>query len=199
MRLSRRIANRYARALADVAIERDEAEKVRDELKQFAALFAPETIAMQALTAPGVPLAQRQAALEAILERTKPLSATANFLRLLLKNHRFGHLAEITGAFEEELDRRNGIVRAEIEIAHELDERLRQELVAALESASGRRIRAVWRIVPDLIGGFRANVANTVFDGSVRGQLDRLREELLKGNLPMVAPEAARLSAESRF
>jgi F-type H+-transporting ATPase subunit delta len=182
MRLPKRIANRYARALADVAIERRQTEKVKDELKQFAALFAPDTEAHRALTAPGVPLAQRQAALEAILERAKPVAATANFLRLLLKNHRFGHLAEITEAFDEELDRRRGIVRAEIEIAYELDEPLREELVAALERASGRRIRPAWRVVPDLIGGFRANVASTIFDASVRGQLDRLREELRTGD-----------------
>lgn len=195
MRLPKRIANRYARALADVAIERDEAEIVRDELKQFADLFAPESQAQKALTAPGVPLAQRQAALEAILERTKPLSATANFLRLLLKNHRFGHLAEIVQAFEEELDRRRGIVRAEIETARDLDESLRRELVAALERASGRKIRPVWRVVPDLIGGFRANVSNTIFDASVRGQLDRLREKLIEGDFSTAGQAAVRLSA----
>lgn len=194
MRLPKRIANRYARALADVAVERGEIEKVREELKQFAEWFAPETEARKALTAPGVPLAQRQAALDAAITRAKPLDSTANFLRLLLKNHRFGHLDEIFAAFEEELDRRRGIVRAEIEIAHNLDDRLRQELVAALERASGRRVRAVWRVVPDLIGGFRANVANTIFDGSVRGQLNRLREELLKGDFS-TAGQAVRLSA----
>ena len=192
--MPKRIANRYPRALADVAVERGEAEKVKDELKQFAEWFAPETAAHKAMTALGVGLAQRQAALDAIIERAKPLAATANFLRLLLKNHRSGHLNEIVEAFEEELDRRNGIVRAEIEIAHDLDESLRRKLVAALEPASGRRIRAVWRHAPDLIGGFRANVANTIFDGSVRGKLDRLREELLKGDVA-TAGRDVRLSA----
>jgi F-type H+-transporting ATPase subunit delta len=195
MRLPKRIANRYARALADVALERGQAEEIKDELKQFAALFAPGTAAHLALTAPGAALARRQEALDAIIERAKPLAATANFLRVLLKNHRFGNLSEISAAFEEELDRRRGIVRAEIETAHDLDDELRQELVAALESASGRKIRVVWRVAPDLIGGFRANVANTIFDGSVRGQLDRLREELLKGDLPTPRQETAWLSA----
>lgn len=179
MKLPKRIAKRYARAIADVAIARGETEKVKDELKRFAEIFAPGSPAHRALTAPNVPKAEKRAALEAVLWRAKPLETTANALRVLLKNRRFGHLAEILEAFEEEIDRRRGFVPAKIETARDLDDSLRREVIAALEKASGYRLRPVWKPAPELIGGFRANVAGTVFDASVKGRLEALRERLL--------------------
>jgi F-type H+-transporting ATPase subunit delta len=184
MRLPRRIANRYARALADVTEARKESAEVRDELEQFALLFAPGTEAHRVFDAPTVPAVEKQKALEAIIERARPRQTTANALRVLLKNHRLTHLEEIVGAYREELDRRAGLVTARISTARPVAEDLRQSLVAALERATGWRIRPEWRIEPDLIGGMRAEVGSTVFDGSVKAQLEGLRERLAAGHVP---------------
>lgn len=177
--MPKRIAKLYARAIADVTFKRGETETVEDEVKRFAEIFAPGTEAYRVMTAPNLPILQKQTALEAILRRAKPLEATANILRVLLKNHRFGHLAEILEAFEEEIDRRNGFVQAKIETARQLDENLRQEIVAALEKATGYRLRPALRIMPELIGGFRANIANTIFDASIKGRLEAMHRHLL--------------------
>lgn len=178
MRLPRRIANRYARALADVTEARGESAEVRDELEQFARVFAPGTAAHRVFDAPTVPLAEKQKALEAVIGRARPRQTTANALRVLHKNHRLAHLEEIVEAYRDELDRRAGVVAARISTARPLAEDLCASLVNALERATGRRIRPEWRIEPDLIGGVRAQVGSTVFDGSVRAQLDALRERL---------------------
>ena len=181
MLLPKRIANRYARAIADIVFKRGEAEKVKDELKRFADVFAPDTQAHRVMTSPNVPMTQKRSALEAILRKTKPLETTSNALRVLLKNQRFGHLAEILEAFEEEINHRNGFVRAKIETARKLDEDLRKEIIAALEKTSGKRLLPVWEIEPELIGGFRVNLSNTIFNASVKGRLEALRKRLLAG------------------
>lgn len=181
MLLPKRIANHYARAIADVAYARNQAEQVKNELETFAGLFAKGSMAHKALTAPHILKKQRRAALEKIIQRTKPLATTANTLRVLLKNDRIGHLEEINQALAEEFDRRNGIVRATIRTARKFKEDLQQEIIAALEKLSGKKISAVWEIEPDLIGGFRAKVANTIFDASIKGRLEALRQRLLAG------------------
>lgn len=181
MRLPKRIANHYARAFADVAQGRGEAEKVKSELGQLAKAIAPGTEAHRVFDAPVVPLSEKRKALEAVIARTRPLETTSNFLRVLLKNHRLAYLSDIAQAYGDELDRRAGVVAAQIGTARPIAEELRGRIIAALEGTTGRRIRPEWRIEPDLIGGVRAQVSSTVFDGSVRAQLDALRERLAAG------------------
>lgn len=176
MKLPRRIANRYARALADVTESRKESLEVMHELSEFARIFAPGTYAHRVFDAPNVAITEKLKTLEAIIERTRPRQKTANALRVLLKNDRLGHLQEIVEAYREELDRRAGLVRAYISTARPVADDLRACVVTALERATGQRIRPEWQIDPDLIGGVRAEVGSTIIDGSIKGQLAALRE-----------------------
>ena len=184
MKLPRRIANHYARALADAAEARGESAAVLEELEQFAKAFAPGTEAHRAFEAPAVPLAEKRRALEAVIERARPQQTTANALGVLLNNHRLAHLGEIVEAYRDELGRRAGVVTARISTARPLADDLRASVVAALERATGKRIRPEWRIDHDLIGGVRAEVGSMVFDGSVRARLERLRERLAASPVP---------------
>ena len=188
MKLPKGIANRYARALADVTESRKESVEVMKELKELAYLFAMDTNAFRVFESPTVSVAKKLKALEAVIERTRPRQTTANVLRVLLKNQRLTHLEEIVEAYEEELDRRAGLLTARISTARPVGDDLRASLVAVLERATNRRLRAEWRIEPDLIGGMRAEVGTTVFDGSVKAQLDALLERLQanSGSDPML-------------
>ena len=180
MKLPRRIANRYARALADVTESRKESVEVMAELAEFSRLFASGAT-MRVFDSPIVPVEEKLTALEAIFERTYPRETTANALRVLVKNHRLAHLQEVVEAYREELDRRAGVVTAYISTARPVADDLRTAVVTALERATGRRIGPEWRIVPDLIGGFRAEIGSTIIDGSIKAQLDALSERLEGG------------------
>ena len=137
MRLPGRIANRHARSLADVAEGRSESNDVKNELGQFARIFAPGTKARRVFNAPTVPKKEKRAALERIIEHTRPLETTANFLRALLENHRLTHLAEIVEASADELDRRAGVVADEISAA-----RPAWQVTSANESSKPSRERS---------------------------------------------------------
>ena len=87
-------------------------------------------------------------------------------------------LPEIQQDFEAQIDERQGVARASVTSARELNERERKHLRAALERLSGRRVEAQYDLDPALIAGAVVRVGSTIYDGSVRTQLERLRVRL---------------------
>ena len=88
---------------------------------------------------------------------------------------------EIAAAFRTLLDERLGVAVAEIRTARPLDEAEKQELAGALRVRTGRDVRMKYALDPAVIGGAVARVGGTIYDGSVQGQLERLRVGLLSG------------------
>jgi F-type H+-transporting ATPase subunit delta len=89
-----------------------------------------------------------------------------------------GLLPEIQQAFEAKLDELQGVARADVISARELSERERKQLRTVLERLSGRRVEANYELDPRLIAGAVVRVGSTIYDGSVRTQLERLRVRL---------------------
>lgn len=174
------VAFRYARALVDVVTAPGAADpqKVVGELQSFDALLR-DNLELRILCAtPAIPGAQKAA----VLDRLAPLaglsSVTRNFLKVVLDHDRMGDLAEIIEGFEALLNERLGIAIAEVVSARPLEEAERQQFSAALKARTGRQVRVTYSQDPALIAGAVARIGSTVYDGSVRGQLDRLRSEL---------------------
>jgi len=101
-----------------------------------------------------------------------------NFLWVVVDRGRTRLLPEIQIAFDKRLDERRGIVRAEVSSAHELAAQEKAELAAALTKLTGRKVEAQYRLDPALLAGTVVRVGSTIYDGSVRTQLERLRERL---------------------
>ena len=101
-----------------------------------------------------------------------------NFLFVLVDHRRMGSLAEIVHCFELVVDERLGFARAEVAAARELSEAQRAALNAELERLTGKRIRMRVSTDASLIGGVVARIGSTVYDGSVRGQLESLERRL---------------------
>jgi len=101
-----------------------------------------------------------------------------NFLAVVLEHDRFVLLGEIVEAFELLLNERMGIVVAEVSSARELGDAEKQALETALRQRTGKQVQMSYSLDPALIGGVTAQVGSTIYDGSVRGQLERLRAEL---------------------
>ena len=174
-----RLANRYARALADVAGETADYRRVLDDLNAFDVVYGESADLRQLFEAPSVATADKLRVLDQVLHRLGSTLASSNFLRVLVKNHRMTHFEEISLAFRRVANQRLGIVEVKITSATELAPPEREALKVHFQELTGKQVEMQFSLDPDLVGGVRAQVGSTVYDGSVRGALDRFREQLI--------------------
>ncbi|MGH9534425.1 MAG: ATP synthase F1 subunit delta [Terriglobales bacterium] len=175
------IAQHYAQALLGVAADgKAEATALRRELAELAALIAGSRELRLALSSPAIMAAQKQAVLGAVAYRLGLSRIMRNFLAVAASRGRAAEVPAIADAFERLWRERQGIRRAEIRSARPLQAAERASIERALAAATGGQIEPEYREDADLIGGFVARVGDTVYDGSLRGRLDRLRRGLLE-------------------
>jgi F-type H+-transporting ATPase subunit delta len=172
------LADRYAAALADVAVAQKEAEQVRRELADFIALLHESPQLCVLLGNPAVARAAKHRVLETLVARLGASKTLRNFLFVVLDRKRIELLQEVQQAFDAQLDDRQGITRVNVTSARELNDTEKIELRGALEHISGRRVEAQYQLDPALIAGTVVRVGSTIYDGSVRTQLERLRARL---------------------
>jgi F-type H+-transporting ATPase subunit delta len=175
------IARRYATALADVVIDTGETQTVSAELKDWERLIAENTDLLSVFSSPAILHADKEKVLENLIERSHPSKTTSNFLRVLLRNGRLTELHEINERFAAEIEGRSGEVSAEVVSARDLQESERSELRSNLEKLTRRRVNINYQIDRDLIGGVVTRIGSTVYDGSVKTQLENLKEQLVNG------------------
>ncbi len=175
------VASRYARALVDVVTGTGSAvrfEDVAPQLRSFEELIGQSHELRTVLLSPAVPQSKKRAV---IAQFAGPLGLSPqvrNFLYVIIDHRRIGHFAEIREAFDLLIDEHLGFVRADIASAKDLTDAQRQSLEAELAKLSGKRIRPNFSVDPSLVGGVTARIGSTVYDGSVRGQLEGLRKKL---------------------
>jgi F-type H+-transporting ATPase subunit delta len=104
-----------------------------------------------------------------------------NLLAVLIKNDRIGEVREVAEAYRAELQARQGIRPVEIVTARELNEEDRAGLLAGVGKLAGAKIQASFKIDQSILGGTVVRIGSTVYDGSVRGRLERLKEALVAG------------------
>ena len=173
------ISRRYAVALADVVLKSGETEVVRSELRTWEQLIAANNDLQMAFGNPAIAHAKKENVLEGLLAKSKPSRTTANFLRVLLSNGRLMQLGEIIERFESELEERSGVVSANVSSAHELNDAQRNELRANIEKRTGKQVKLDFAVDPNLIGGVVTRIGSTIYDGSVKTQLENLKDELI--------------------
>jgi F-type H+-transporting ATPase subunit delta len=172
------LARRYAAALADVAIEQDKSEGVKSGLASFVEVFFESDDLRNFLESPSLDAEVKRRAIEKIAERMSLNTAVRNFLWIIVDHRRTEMLREIEAAFRGELNERLGIAEAEVTSARSLEESERRELTSVLERRTGKKIDATFREDKALLGGAVVRIGSTIYDGSVRDQLARLRAEL---------------------
>lgn len=175
------VARRYSSALADVVVNSGETETIKRELGEWQKLISGNSDLQNVLSNPAIPHANKEKLLEGLIEKTRPAKTTANFLKILLKNGRLTELGEINDRFEWELESRSGVVSAEVTSARELPDQERAALHASLEKLTGKRVKVNFNIDKNIIGGVVTRVGSTVYDGSVKTQLENLKEQLVNG------------------
>lgn len=174
----RKLATRYARALLSLLDDPSHAEAADGFLDGIRRAMAesPETRAL--LLDPAISRANRRAALRGLARQLGQPAVVENFLATVVDHNRTASLPTIAVVFHEERERRMGIVPAEITTASSLDGEQLARVREALEHLTGRRIRLSCRVEPRVIGGAVTRIGSMVYDGSLRSQLDRLRERM---------------------
>lgn len=172
-------AIQYARALADVVLDAKlDPSEVERQTEDFAATLAGSRELSDALLNPALSAKQRIAVLDAVCGRLYTDAKIRNFLAVLIEHGRLGSLAGIFEQYKREMNQRLGVAEAEVVTARPLDPVERGELERQVEALAGSQVRATFREDASLIGGATIRMGSTVYDGSVRGRLDRLRERL---------------------
>jgi F-type H+-transporting ATPase subunit delta len=178
--ISAAIVSRYANALVDVITGRSgmDAAQATQQLRAFEAILNGSPELRNVLASPAVAPARKRSVVSKLAERLGVARIVRNFLMVLTDHRRIAALSQVIDAFEVHLDERLGFIRAELRTARELDERQKTALVDRLSMFSGKKIRARFAVDPELIGGVVARIGATLYDGSVRGQLDSLARRL---------------------
>ena len=173
------VANRYARALADVVAEQNgDYRRVGEEIAAFAATYRESGELRELLDTPAVALAGKLKVLAAIAARLSASPLTGNFLRVLGTHYRMALLGEIVQVFRRIANERLGVVEVKLTLAGALSEAEQQALRARFAELTGKQVEFDLHRDDRLLGGIVAQIGSTVYDGSVRGQLDRIRQRL---------------------
>jgi F-type H+-transporting ATPase subunit delta len=172
------MARRYAAALADVVVARGVAREVQDELSAWESMMAGNSDLLEVFRNPTIPYDQKRNVLNALIARARVRPTTANFLQVLLRNQRLHDLGEINNRFARELDDRSGVVLAQVTTARPVPSSLQDGLQERLSKLTGRRVRLQFAVDEDLIGGVTTRIGSTVYDGSVRTQLQQIRQQM---------------------
>jgi F-type H+-transporting ATPase subunit delta len=172
------VARRYAFALADVVLENGEAREVQQELKTWEQMLRSHDNLRTSFANPTIPLDQKRAVLNRLIELSRPRPTTTNFLKVLLQNQRLTELGEINKRLEQVLDDRAGLVAATVTTARPMPADVSARLESTLASVTGKKVRIDFITDPDLIGGVVTRIGSTVYDGSVRNQLQQIKERM---------------------
>lgn len=175
------VASRYAKALLEVVLQPGSGiapEDVVSKLRSVGELIRESVDLRHVMGSPAVPPSRKRAV---IAQLTEPLALPPhlrNFLFVVIDHRRLAYFSSILEGFEELLDDHLGFVRADIHSAFELTGAQRNSLETQLSRLTGKRARLRFSLDPDLLGGVVARVGSVVYDGSVRGQLENLRQKL---------------------
>ena len=173
------LARRYAKALLEIGIRQQTYDALGKELERIADLFAKSPDLKNTLENPVFPLEKRRLVLEEIARRLGLSKMVRNFIMLLLDKGRINALGDIARAHRALVDEHAGRIRASVTTARPLDPALEARLKTALERQSGKVVILEKREDPTIVGGLVTQLGDIVYDGSVRTQLQQLREELL--------------------
>lgn len=175
------VATRYAKALVDVVLEPGsglDPAVVLTQLKSIAEMIAGSQDLRTALLSPAVSPPRKRGVIAALLLPMAVEPRVKNFLYVVIDHRRLAEFPSIVEAFEVVADERLGLVRVDVTSAKTLDDAQRTRMETEISQLAGKKAKLRFSEDPTLLGGVVARVGSTVYDGSVRGQLDRLRTRL---------------------
>jgi len=173
------VASTYSRALADVVLSAHlDAQRSIAELRSIASLLKESPELRRVWENPAVPAEQKRKVLDVIAERDGLQKQVKNLIAVLIDHRRIHFFEPIIDQLEKELDARMGFAEAQITSARELGGDEKREFEAQVAKLTGKKVRAHYGLDASLLGGAVVRVGSTIYDGSVKGQLERLKEAI---------------------
>ncbi len=175
------ISRRYAKALLLIGKEDGNAEVYREELSSLAGFLASETELSTIIANPVYALEGRRGVLKVVVGKMNFSPVITSFALLLFDKGRFSHLASIDETYQWLVDELNGIAHAYVVSAVELSEDAVAKIKASLSALTGKNVLLNLEKDPGLIGGIVTKIGDLVLDGSVRTQLQNMKESFKRG------------------
>ncbi len=173
------VASTYARAFADVVFSQQmDAVRAISGLQQIATLFQESVELRRVWENPAVPAEQKRKLLDVIVQRDGIDKPVRNLIAVLIDHRRLPSLPRIVEQLEKEIDARLGFAEAQISSARELGEPERHALETQIAKTTGKKVRASYALDPSLLGGAVVRIGSTIYDGSVKGQLEKMKEAM---------------------
>jgi F-type H+-transporting ATPase subunit delta len=174
------VASTYARAFADVVLDmRMDASHAIGGLREITRLFNESVELRRVWENPAVPAGQKRNLLDAIVKREGIERPVRNLVAVLIDHRRVQFLSRIVAQLEKELDARLGFAEAQISSARELGDAERRSLETQIANVTSRKVRAQYGLDASLLGGVVVRVGSTIYDGSVKGQLEKIKEAII--------------------
>jgi F-type H+-transporting ATPase subunit delta len=173
------VASIYARAFADVVLSSKlNADRSLGELRVIASLLAESSDLRRVWENPAIPAEQKRRVLDVIAKRDEISKQVRNLVAVLIDHRRMHFFAGIIAQLEKELDARMGFAEAGITSARELGDAEKRQFEAQIEKLTGMKVRAKYGQDASLLGGAVLRIGSTIYDGSVKGQLERLKDAI---------------------
>jgi F-type H+-transporting ATPase subunit delta len=174
------VVGTYARAFADVVMStKADPARMLEELRTMVALLAESDQLRRVMENPSIPGEQKRAVLDAVIKKLGASRPVRNFVAVITDHRRLPLFSDIVKQVEQELNERLGFAEAQVTSARPLGDPEKQLLEAEIAKLTGKKVRARYQQDPSLLGGAVVQVGSTIYDGSVNGQLERIREQLV--------------------
>lgn len=177
---TRTSATRYARALLDVALKESDPQKIEQDLASFAAAMRESADLRRALLSPEIPAPTRRQVVDAVSKKIGMEPPAAKLLALLADRGRLELYPELLDVYRERLLAHNNIVKGTVTTAAPLAADKVRALEQSLSAATGKKVQLEVAVDPSLIGGVVTRIGSTVYDGSIRTQLQRMKQQLVE-------------------
>ncbi len=173
------IAQVWARALFEVALERELLDELRSQLREFAEALAQTRELAVFFFSPYFSTREKKDALHRTVEGADP--AFMNFLEALLERHRMPAIFRIRDRYEELWDEEKRLLPVEVTSAVELDESTVRDIGDRVGEQTGREVELASHVDPEILGGIVLRVGNLILDASIRNRLEQLRKQVAHG------------------
>ena len=172
------ISKRYASAFFEIAAEEKKLEQLHSELNQFSSMITQNKALKEFLANPIIEQDNKKAVVEKIISKLNFSKMTVNFLKLLVDKKRIDSLPDIEICYRQLMDEALKKVRINVKTAFPLSSKMRDYIIANMEKISGRKADITVETTPELLGGVIISVGDTLYDGSVKSQLNNMRNLL---------------------
>ena len=181
------VAEVYARALFEVASERDVLDVVRDQLGQFSEVLSANHNLQTFFFSPYLSTEEKKEGLGRLIEGAD--ETFMSFLETLVERSRMPEIFHIRARYEEMWDAEMKLLPVEVTSAVELDESIVRDIGDRIGTQTGNKIELTSVVDPDILGGIVLRVGDFILDASIRNRLDQIRKEIRRGRPPSPVKE----------